>query len=297
MSNAQISLLPEGMDPSKWKDFLPAPQADLLFSREFDRELFSVLTSCCILLTGLGLDIFCQFMGWLPEHAVMTACIFPVLTIPVMLRVLRLGDRGGSSIPYKPALWGTGFIIFAAVMDLGCTLMMSPMLEEEGNLYLRRLLDAGCTINSVYAYMLVTQVLFVSMFVIVWISFLQHYPLLVNSIAASEPRSLIEFLKSATGGAHLTWRQWIIPFKPSEVPLLYHCFWFAAVGVIFGISIFRYYAALEWLSVVPVSIEGRIMTASLGILGSLLAYLYFLHQESRIQIREAAIKAHSRPSV
>lgn len=290
MSHAHISLPPD--HPGSWTNVLTHRSATLPASREFDRELFAVLTSCCLLLVGLALDIFCQFMGWLPEHAVLTACIFPVMTIPVMLRVLRLGDRG-AAIPHKAAAWGAAFIILAALMDLGCTLMMSPLLEEEGNIYLRRLLDAGCSIQSVYAYMLVTQILFVSMFVIVWVSFLQHYPLLVESIVVSEPSSLIDFLKSATGGAHLTWRQWIIPLKPSEVPLLYHCFWFAAVGVVFGISIFRYYAALEWLSIVSVSIEGRIATATLGILGSLLAYLTILHQEARFRIRQATIKAHT----
>jgi hypothetical protein len=293
MSNAQLSLTPETSPSGAWRNLLPNGPVDLVASRVFDRELFSVLTWCCVLLVGLAADIICQFMGWLPEHAVMTACIFPVMTIPVMVRILKLGDRGGTPIPYRPAIWGSAFIILAAMMDLGCTLMMSPMLEDEGNIYLRRLLDAGCAIESVYVYIFITQVLFVSMFVIVWVSFLQHYPLLVQSIVVSDPQTTVEFLKSATGGAHLTWRQWIIPLRPSEVPLLYHCFWFAAVGVIFGISIFRYYAALEWLSIVPVSIEGRIMTASLGIAGSLLSYLYILHQESRYQIRQATIRAHS----
>ncbi len=259
----------------------------------FDRELMSVLMWSCILLVGLAADILCQYLGWMPEHAVLTACVFPVMTVPVIMRVFRLGLMGSQTIPIKPAMWGAAFIVMAAVMDLTCTVMINPNLEQEGNIYLRRLLDAGCSVNSVYTYMMITQLLFVTMFVVVWWSFLHHYPLLVKSIVVSDPQSLIEFLKSATGGAHLTWRQWIIPLKPSEVPLLYHCFWFASVGVVFGISVFRYYAALEWLDVVPVSMEGRIMTATSGILMSLLAYLVILHQESRMEIRRIAIKSHT----
>ena len=146
----------------------------------------------------------------------------------------------------------------------------------EGNLYIRKLLDSGVSLTSVAIFFGVFQLSFILLFAVSWIVFLRHLPLLVKSIQKSRPTTTLEFIKSATGGAHLTWRQWLIPYKPSEFPQIYHTFWIAAISLVLGLSLFRWYAAAEWLGFFEISDLARYTVILSGVFGFLLAYFVVL---------------------
>ena len=95
--------------------------------------------------------------------------------------------------------------------------------------------------------------------------------------------SWLDFLKAATGGSHLTMRQWLFPIRPSEAPLLYHYVWLIAIPIVFGISLFRWYAAMEWFGVVEPTDTTRIYVILHGVFSTLVLYLmalWRLYQQS-----------------
>ena len=61
--------------------------------------------------------------------------------------------------------------------------------------------------------------------------------------------SFLRFLKAATGGAHLSWRQWIIPLKMSELPRAYPLLWALVVVLVAGMTD-RWFLGLKWFDLV-----------------------------------------------
>jgi hypothetical protein len=130
---------------------------------------------------------------------------------------------------------------------------------------------------------LFTQSLYITLFCGIWIGFLRHRQIIVDTISVSSPKSWIDFLKAATGGSHLTMRQWLFPLRPSEAPLMYHYVWLIAIPVVFGISLFRWYAAMEWIGLVEPTDYTRPLVIIHGVFSTLVLYflaLWRLYQQS-----------------
>ena len=257
---------------------------DQIMHCQTNRALRQFLVGCLLVLGWVAVDVsvwFATYENWLPMDRQMahrlrlgTAYLLPLFAALTIWLLEKLSRQGVAIQCRIASVSGVLFILGGACFDLAVTVTHSPDLSLEGNPYIRALLDSQHTLHFVYTYSLLTQIWFVGLFCGIWLGFLRHARYLAESIQAAHPRNWIEFLKAATGGAHLTHRQWLVPYKASEVPLLYHSMWATAVAVVFGITLFRWYVGLEWLGVVEPTLTLRISIIMTGVLGALM--LYFL---------------------
>ena len=211
----------------------------------------------------------------------LTAYLLPAFAAATVLAVDRLVQAGERVRWTAGSAAALAFIFSAALLDLAVTVWMDPRLDYEANLYVRRLLDSGHTLQFVYAHVGATQFLFPLMFGAFWVAFLKHRPALVRGIVAARPRTRIEFLKAATGAGHLTVRQWLLPLRKSEFPIPAYGLWVVVLTVVFGISLFRWYAVLEWLDVFEPDLVRRALVLTAGLVGSLVLYFRMLARHCR----------------
>ncbi len=87
----------------------------------------------------------------------------------------------------------------------------------------------------------------------------------------------MRFLKAATGGAHLTWRQWIIPLKMSELPRAYPLCWVMVVVLVAG-QVDRWYLGLQWFNLVS---SIRFVVFGVALFVGLVAYFFWLWLAAR----------------
>lgn len=243
------------------------------------------LCASAAVLVWLSLDaslVIADLCGWSPWQGpamhrarLATTYLLPVFGFVVIWFLVRFVDEAPGPAAITSGWLGVAFIAGGAIFDLSMTLAFSPDLDEEGNLYVRRLLDTGHGIEFVYVHLLLTQALFVSLFCGVWLGFQRHRPILIASIRDAAPRGVVDFLKAATGGGHLTLRQWLLPLTLREAPMLYHSVWATAIAVVFGISVFRWYVGIEWIGLVEISQPLRVAIVLTSVTGALV--LYFVH--------------------
>lgn len=235
--------------------------------------------------TGMPLSqMLCE---WLPTDSwrlhLYTAYSLPALGLISLVLLDRLVNQGSTRLPRGITVCGGLFIVGGAILDMAVTVAHSPDLELEGNPYVRILLDSQHSLTFVYMHALFTQSLYITLFCGVWIGFLRHREIIVNTISAGAPQSVFEFVKAATGGSHLTVRQWLFPIRPSEAPLIYHYVWLVTIPVVFGISLFRWYAAMEWIGLVEPTDSTRVCVILHGVFSTLVLYfmtLWRLYRQS-----------------
>ena len=235
-----------------------------------------------------GFAISRSIYDWVPADPwrfhLYTAYSLPAVGFVILILLDRLVNQGKTRLPWGITFFGGVFIVGGAILDMAVTVAHSPNLEMEGNPYVRILLDSQHSLPFVYAHALFTQSLYITLFCGIWIGFLRHREIIVQTISVASPRSWIDFLKAATGGAHLSRRQWLFPIRPSESPLIYHYMWLVAIPVVFGISLFRWYAAMEWIGIVqPEEDMTRILVVLHGVFSTLVLYLlslWRLYQQS-----------------
>ena len=104
----------------------------------------------------------------------------------------------------------------------------------------------------VYVYGSVSQLLYLILVCVLWATFLRHRRTLIASAMSAKPKSGLDFIKAATGGAHLSWRQYFLPLKLSELPKSYHLVLLIAVTLT-GSMTFNWYLGLSWIGVIPAS--------------------------------------------
>ena len=240
--------------------------------------------------TYVGFPISRTFYEWLPADSwrlhLYTAYSLPGLGLISLILLDRLVNQGKTRLPWGITACGGLFIVGGAVLDMAVTVAHSPNLEMEGNPYVRILLDSQHSLGFVYAHALFTQSLYITLFCGIWIGFLRHRQIIVDTISSSSPTSWVDFLRAATGGAHLTTRQWLFPIRMSEAPLMYHYIWLIAIPVVFGISLFRWYAAMEWIGLVEPTDSTRILVVLHGVFSTLVLYilsLWRLYQQSIVK--------------
>lgn len=245
----------------------------------------------------LGFDISRVVYEWLPTDAwrlhLYTAYSLPALGLVALILLDRLVNQGNTRLPWGITAFGGIFIVGGAVLDMAVTVAHSPNLELEGNPYVRILLDSRHSMTFVYMHALFTQSLYITLFCGVWIGFLRHRQIIINTISSTSPNSWFDFLKAATGGAHLSFRQWLFPIRPSEAPLLYHYVWLVAIPIVFGISLFRWYAAMEWIGVVEPGDYTRVLIVLHGVFSTLVLYLMFLWRQCRPTTTTAIVEQNT----
>lgn len=234
----------------------------------------------------LGIPLSQSLARWLPPDSwrlhIYTAYSLPAMGMVALLLLDRLISQGKTVLPWGVTVCGGLFIVGGAILDMAVTVAHSPNLELEGNPYVRILLDSQHPLPFVYMHALFTQSLYITLFCGLWIGFLRHREIIVHTIAASSPNTWVDFLKAATGGSHLSIRQWLFPIRPSEGPLVYHYVWLIAIPIVFGISLFRWYAALEWIGVVEPESLTRCLIVLHGVFSTLVLYLLALWRLYRL---------------
>lgn len=212
---------------------------------------------------------------------VLTTYLLPVFGGVTLAVLIRFARQGGPLRWTPGVIAGFLFIVGGALLDVTVTLTKSPDLVLEANPYVRALLDSQHPLWFVYLHLGLTQLPFVLVFCMFWAAFLRHRPMLLREIDAVHPRSPLEFLKAATGGGRLSYRQWLMPLHRAEFPLFYCTLWAIVLSVVFGITLFRYYAALEWLDVFAPQFAARVLVLMVGLCGALVIYFVALERHYR----------------
>jgi hypothetical protein len=185
------------------------------------------------------------------KPAIVALCLslVPLMAVALVAAVL-LVPAGKDRVPMAPLLFGWAVVLGGAACDIYATVSHDPNLVWEANPVIRGLLDNGMTLQDVYVYGAVQQAVFVGLTLVLWLGFLKHR----RTLAATLPPrgSLLAYFKAGTGGRELSYRQWLFPLTYAELPWAYHLTWWIGVGFV-GIATYRYYLALEWYRVVPVS--------------------------------------------
>jgi hypothetical protein len=249
--------------------------------------LRAVFAACGVTLGWLATDLAYGILVDPHRLRLLTTYVLPVFATVVLWSVWRLARSANGSVRLVEFFAGSVFLIGAAAIDLIVTVKSDPFLSLEGNPYIRVLLDrTEHSYSFVYALVAITQVLFVAIFVTAWWAFLRHRSTIAGSLINSDATSWLGFAKAATGGGCLTYRQWLLPFRPEEIPDPYMSVWPAALAACFGTSLFRYWAAAEWLDFVPAETMLRFAALAVGVGGTLVAYYGWLALRWRAQRAE-----------
>jgi hypothetical protein len=207
----------------------------------------------------------------LPPHIALPL----IYAIPFALAVcaglaLRMRRVGAAATPAW-AFWPVACFIAGGVgFDILATLMHTPDLSLEGNPFARLLLDSEHEVSFVYVYAGMCQSLIVVIEATLWGALLRHREALVASIG--QPASFWRFLRAATGGAELTWRQWLLPLSWGDLPHAYHVLWVATVLLVAS-ACERWYLGLEWFGIVY-GVRWIVMASALG--SGLVTYFWWL---------------------
>jgi hypothetical protein len=192
--------------------------------------------------------LFIFLLDRLPSAVIPTAYALPVILVGTLLLAIRLARKGASPIPSALGTIGVLFIVGGGTFDMVATVIQTPRLQGESNLVGRALLDSGHSLPFVYGYAILSETLFLTVVCTLWLSLLRHRDILVASLQGHS--SFMRFLKAATGGDRLTWREWIIPLRIAELPRAYHVFWVLVIVLVAG-QVDRWYLGLEWFGLVP----------------------------------------------
>lgn len=187
---------------------------------------------------------------WLLSARVPFAYLIPVLLICNLIPMISLYRLGTGNMPSLPLITGIFLLVGGTAFDMIVTVVYSPTLNMEANPVARSLLDSGHSVLFVYVYAVMAQVLLTLLGCVMWVAFLRHRATLVASARNSRPKSYFEFVKSMLGGEKLSWRQYLLPIRLSELPKAYHLTWIFAV-IWMGSSLYRWYFGMEWLGWFP----------------------------------------------
>lgn len=200
-----------------------------------------------VALCEITLFILVYYTRLLVFLRILFAYLAPLILIYGLVVAIALYRQGTSNLPTVPLVIGTILVVGGAFFDMIATVIKSPALERETNRIARALLDSGHSIGFVYVYGLAAQILFMVLTCVLWTAFLRHRETIIASTKNANPKSYLQFVKAATGGGHLSWRQYLLPLKPSEFPKSYHLVWFIPLMWV-GMSPYRWYLGLEWLN-------------------------------------------------
>jgi hypothetical protein len=204
-----------------------------------------------VAVTSIVLGFFALVAVFLPQArpAIIPLCasLVPLFAVALAAAV-PLALTGKGTAPVVPLVAGWAVILGGAACDVSATVTHSPDLAREANPVLRGLLDNGVSLEQVYLFAAVLQVLFVGLAMVLWLGLLKHRHTLAGTMPP--PGSLLAYFKAGTGGRELSYRQWLCPLAYADLPWAYHLAWWTAVALV-GVSAYRFYLALEWYGVAP----------------------------------------------
>jgi hypothetical protein len=199
----------------------------------------------------------------------------PGILVAALVLAIRVARAGTASASWVPLLLGLAFIVGGAALDITATVTHTPDLSQERNPIVRVLLNGGHGVSFVYWYGLICQPLYLAFVAVLWVGLLRHRRSILDSVRGAQ--TFLQLVKAATGGSRLTWRQWCLPLRLSELPNAYHLLWVLAVAAVAG-SMDRWYLGVEWYGFLP---GARWLVVPASVAGGLGIYFVWLWRAVR----------------
>ena len=228
----------------------------------------------------IALLLFVVYTPYLAAFRVPMAFLLPLALIYGVVLAIRIYQVLHTPLPLAPFLFGTLLLAGGAAFDGIVTIIKSPTLAREANPIARSLLNSGIPAEVVILHGLVSQVSFVLFVCILWAAFLKHKDTLIALARSKNALSGWEFIKAALGGAHLSWRQFLMPYKFSEFPTPYYLLWPIPVCLIWA-GLHRWYLGFVWLGLPSLSLAVSIAFAT-GL--PLAGYIIWLWKEYKSKL-------------
>jgi hypothetical protein len=171
--------------------------------------------------------------------------VYLAYTIYLAYAIYRLGT---GRVPVLPFLAGVAVIVGGVGLDVGATLLKTPTLSREGNLFARLFLDSGFPVSFVYVFGFVAQSLLVLLSCLMWAAFLRHHRTLIELAWKLGPKSFQQFTVAAMRGKEITQRWWGYRLSHYRDVKWYRSSLFVFAGLM-ALPISRFYLGLEWLGV------------------------------------------------
>jgi hypothetical protein len=226
---------------------------------------------------GMSIALAIFLLGLFPGFLLPFTYMLPAILAVCVILAIKLAQAGPADVPPLAAGLGMAFLVGGAVFDMAATVIHSPDLSREMNPVARSLLDSDHGLPFVFTYAVIAQGLYALLLCTLWVALLKHRLAIAGLLRGVRPPLL--FFKAVTGGAALSWRQWIFPLRISELPDAYHVMWVSA-AVMLAAVVDRWYLGLEWFGLVsglrlPVVVVGT----SVG-LAIYVSWLWFASRET-----------------
>lgn len=212
------------------------------------------------LLFGLGISFFMLelVVGSVIEIGINAGVPFirvpdwigPVLLIvlgfevAVLFLSLRLARTGSAQFPRAWAYIGMAVYITGIWLDVLSTVVGTPDLAHEGNLYIVFGLRFHMPVLALYALAFFAQLGLTVLSCALWLSFLRHHRTLLNIIWSMGPKGLIQFLWVSLGGNLASTKS--LP-NPELYDRSYRLVWPVVLCLTEPIS--RFYLGLQWVGI------------------------------------------------
>ncbi|MCP4353021.1 MAG: hypothetical protein GY795_46820, partial [Desulfobacterales bacterium] len=107
-------------------------------------------------------------------------CLIPVCYLFLLWAAVRLAAKGTDAPVTSVMIFGILFIAGGTVFDLSSTIVSSPDLEREGNVYIRHLLDSGHSLTFAYFYLFMVLIITGGLDIVLLIALLKNRSLIVS---------------------------------------------------------------------------------------------------------------------
>ncbi len=246
--------------------------------------LFCVLGTGCV-AASFVVDIPVTWHVW-------AAYLLVVPAVGMLLLSMLFVAKGKGRVTRLPFWLGFGFIVGGISFDVWATLLQSPDLALEGNKVITTLLYTDHDPDFIYVYGLGLQSILCCIMILLWAGFLRHRHTWFDDVMNHAPVTYAEFLKATTGGGRLSWRQYLIPWRTSELLCVYHVLLWTLPPMLLYAAAFRWYAGLDWFEIVPgpYSLFGVRLTVGMAalIFTAFFAWLYREFSTRTAKVHEAA---------
>lgn len=213
---------------------------EVLYKRLYDAQIVCILPLVAIIFQSKGI------VGMMGLAGFFGALIYLAYNAVYLVSILP------GRIPFRIIFWiGTFLIISGSMMDMITTVMHSPDLAREGNFMVLMLLEVHATLAFIYLFMLMFQIVFVTLSVSLWACFLKTYTDIVSLIPYKNVLTTFRWLYGAGQVSNLNW-----VFNRKLDP-----YFAISLMTIFLVmtQFLRWYVVLEWFEVIPIAINFRIM--------------------------------------
>lgn len=225
----------------------------------YKKVYFTIITSALLVI----LFVFIQpknFIG-LALLSLITLCGMIILGLFIKAKNL-LPEKA----PLVPFSIGALLIVGGALFDVINTVIQSPDLALEANIFIRFLFESNFSLMQIYWIGTLEQLLLLGIALTMWCAFLKAYPIILRSIP---PSNIFLTAIRVSGGPRANILDVLIGkgdyfFSTSSL-----------TPAIVGVFLYRWYLGLEWLDLVPIS---HFIAPTIIVTGSLISYFYISHR-------------------